>query len=117
MAVAERLFNRFTIAIDIIGHELTHAVTQFTANLVYQGQSGALNESMSDVFGSLVKQRNLGQTAAEADWIIGEGLFTSRVNGNGIRNMKPVSYTHLLKLVAVLTEASTTREGGEQPSP
>ena len=80
LAVAERLFNRFTIAIDIIGHELTHAVTQFTANLVYQGQSGALNESMSDVFGSLVKQRNLGQTAAEADWIIGEGLFTSRVN-------------------------------------
>ena len=88
LAVAERLFNRFTIAIDIIGHELTHAVTQFTANLVYQGQSGALNESMSDVFGSLVKQRNLGQTAAEADWIIGEGLFTSRVNGTGIRNMK-----------------------------
>ena len=88
LAVAERLFNRFTIAIDVIGHELTHAVTQFTANLVYQGQSGALNESMSDVFGSLVKQRTRGQTAAEADWIIGEGLFTSRVNGNGIRNMK-----------------------------
>ena len=37
---AERLFNRFTIAIDIIGHELTHAVTQFTANLVYQEQTG-----------------------------------------------------------------------------
>ena len=88
LPVAERLFNRFTIAIDVIGHELTHAVTQFTANLVYQGQSGALNESMSDVFGSLVKQRTRGQTAAEADWIIGEGLFTSRVNGNGIRNMK-----------------------------
>ncbi len=85
---ADRLFNRFTIAIDIIGHELTHAVTQFTANLVYQGQPGALNESMSDVFGSLVKQRTLGHTAADADWIIGEGLFTSRVNGAGIRNMK-----------------------------
>mgnify|MGYP003376264308 FL=1 len=84
----QRLFNRFTIAIDIIGHELTHAVTQFTANLIYQGQSGALNESMSDVFGSLVKQRKLGQTAAEGDWIIGEGLFTARVNGTGIRNMK-----------------------------
>jgi len=85
---ADRLFNRFTIAIDVIGHELTHAVTQFTANLVYQGQPGALNESMSDVFGSLVKQRTLGHTAADADWIIGEGLFTSRVNGAGIRNMK-----------------------------
>lgn len=88
LPVDQRLFNRFTIAIDVIGHELTHAVTQFTANLTYQGQSGALNESMSDVFGSLVKQRVLGQTAAEADWIIGEGLFTSRVNGTGIRNMK-----------------------------
>ena len=88
LPVEQRLFNRFTIAIDIIGHELTHAVTQFTANLVYQGQSGAVNESMSDVFGSLVKQRGLGQTAADADWIIGEGLFTGNVNGTGIRNMK-----------------------------
>ena len=88
MPVDQRLFNRLTLAIDVTGHELTHAVTQFTANLIYQGQSGALNESMSDVFGSLVKQRNKGQTAAEADWIIGEGLFTPRVNGTGIRNMK-----------------------------
>lgn len=84
----QRLFNRFTIALDIIGHELTHGVTQFTANLVYRGQPGAVNESMSDVFGSLVKQRALGQTAAEADWIIGEGLFTPNVNGVGIRSMK-----------------------------
>src|SRR5690606_25342549 len=85
---SQRLFNRFTIAADIIGHELAHGVTQHTANLIYQGQSGALNESMSDVFGSLVKQRLLGHTAAEADWLIGEGLFTSNVNGTGIRSMK-----------------------------
>lgn len=85
---SQRLFNRFTIAVDIIGHELTHGVTQHTANLIYQGQSGALNESMSDVFGSLVKQRLLGHTAAKADWIIGEGLFTSNVRGVGIRSMK-----------------------------
>lgn len=84
----DRLFNRFTIAIDIIGHELTHGVTQFEANLVYRNQPGALNESMSDVFGSLVKQRVLNQTARQADWIIGEGLFTSNVNGVGIRSMK-----------------------------
>lgn len=85
---AQRLFNRFTIALDVIGHELTHGVTQFTANLIYANQSGALNESISDIFGSLVKQRKLGQTAAAADWIIGEGLFTSNVNGVGIRSMK-----------------------------
>ena len=83
----DRLFNRFTIAIDIIGHELTHGVTEFEARLVYRDQSGALNESLSDVFGSLVKQRSLGHTAQQADWIIGAGLFTSNVNGQGIRSM------------------------------
>ena len=51
--------NRFTIAIDVIGHELTHGVTQFEAKLVYSQQPGALNKSMSDVFGSLVKQYSL----------------------------------------------------------
>jgi len=85
---AQRLFNRFTIALDIIGHELTHGVTSYEANLAYWDQSGALNESMSDVFGSLVKQYQRQQSAADADWIIGEGLFTANVNGTGIRNMK-----------------------------
>ncbi len=88
LPAAQRLFNRFTIAIDIIGHELTHGVTEYEAKLAYYGQSGALNESMSDVFGSLVKQYQRNQTAAEADWIIGEGLFTSNINGVGIRSMK-----------------------------
>jgi Zn-dependent metalloprotease len=83
-----RIFNRFTIALDVIGHELTHGVTQYEANLVYQRQSGAVNESMSDVFGSLVKQQRLKQGARSADWIIGEGLFTGNVNGIGLRSMK-----------------------------
>jgi Thermolysin metallopeptidase, alpha-helical domain/Thermolysin metallopeptidase, catalytic domain len=82
------IFNRFTIAIDIMGHELTHGVTQSTAGLVYQDQSGALNESMSDVFGSLVKQRSLGQAAAQADWLIGAGLLAAGVNGVALRSMK-----------------------------
>lgn len=82
------LFERFTKVIDVIGHELTHGVTEYDAGLAYYYQPGALNESMSDVFGSLVKQRTLGQTANEADWLIGEGLFTSRVNGKALRSMK-----------------------------
>jgi Zn-dependent metalloprotease len=82
------LFQRFTKSIDVIGHELTHGVTQYEAGLQYFGQSGALNESMSDVFGSLVKQRVKNQTADQADWIIGEGLFTPKVKGVGIRSMK-----------------------------
>jgi Zn-dependent metalloprotease len=84
----QRLFNRFTAALDVIAHELTHGVTQYEANLSYISQAGALNESISDVFGSLVKQYQRGQTADDADWIIGEGLFTSNVNGIGIRSMK-----------------------------
>jgi len=64
-----------TSAVDVIGHELTHGVTQFTAALEYRSQSGALNESMSDIFGSMIKQRALGQTAATADWLIGTGLL------------------------------------------
>jgi len=88
LPVDERLFNRFTSAIDVIGHELTHGVTQFEARLQYFQQPGALNESMSDVFGSLVKQYQLRQTAGAADWIIGAGLLTANVNGVGIRSMK-----------------------------
>ena len=82
------IFNSFTDCLDVIGHELTHGVTQFSANLIYVGQSGALNESISDVFGSLVKQRELGQTADQADWLIGAGLFTSAVRGVALRSMK-----------------------------
>ena len=83
-----QLFNRFTIALDVIGHELTHGVTEKEAGLAYYGQSGALNESISDVFGSLVKQHLLGQSAADADWLIGAGLLTEAVQGAALRSMK-----------------------------
>ena len=82
------LFNRFTIAVDVIGHELTHGVTEYEAGLEYQDQSGALNESFSDVFGSLVKQYKRRQTAKEADWLIGKGLFAPGVRGKALRSMK-----------------------------
>lgn len=73
-------------ALDVIGHELTHGVTQFTAGLEYRSQPGALNESFSDVFGSLVKQYSLGQTAEAADWLIGEGTILPQL-GRALRSM------------------------------
>jgi Zn-dependent metalloprotease len=82
------IFDRFTKCIDVIGHELTHGVTQYEANLAYSSQTGALNESMSDVFGSLVKQRALKQTAAKADWLIGAGLLMPNIRGKALRSMK-----------------------------
>ena len=82
------LFNRFTISLDVIGHELTHGVTQFEANLLYQDQPGALNEHFSDVMGSLVKQYVFKQTADKADWLIGAELLTKNVKGKALRSMK-----------------------------
>ncbi len=83
-----KIFNRFTKAIDVIGHELTHGVTQYTAQLEYQDQSGALNEHISDVFGSIVKQYSLKQNVKQADWLIGQGLFTDKIHGVALRSMK-----------------------------
>ncbi|MGR9086316.1 MAG: M4 family metallopeptidase [Gammaproteobacteria bacterium] len=83
-----RLFNRFTISVDVIGHELTHGVVQFEAGLIYRNESGALNESFADVFGSLVKQRTLNQTVDQADWLIGAGLLAPGVSGEGLRSLK-----------------------------
>ena len=82
------VFERFTRSLDVIGHELAHGVTEHTAGLLYQGQSGALNESISDVFGVLVKQKALGQSAAQADWLVGADLLNPSVHGRALRDMR-----------------------------
>ena len=81
------IFDRFTKPVDVLGHELTHAVTEHSAGLRYQDQSGALNESVSDVFGTCLKQWLLGQGVDEADWLIGAGLFMPGVAARGLRDM------------------------------
>jgi len=68
----------FALALDVVAHELTHAVTDSTADLIYDGQSGALNESYSDVFGAMVDT---------GDWLLGEDVFTPGVPGDAIRSM------------------------------
>jgi Zn-dependent metalloprotease len=82
------MFGSFTKSLDVIGHELTHGVTDRTAALPYHQQSGALNESMSDVFGSMIKQYSLKQTAEEADWLIGAELLLPGLHAKGLRSMK-----------------------------
>ena len=95
------LFTGFTSALEVIGHELTHGVTEKTINLLYQDQSGALNESISDVFGSLVKQYKLRQTADQANWLIGDGICGPGIHGTALRSMKA---------------PGTAYEGDDQPS-
>src|SRR5437588_9073473 len=82
------IFIGFTGATDVIGHELTHGVTGSEANLIYHGQPGALNESISDVFGSMVKQYKLNQKSDEADWLIGAGILAKGIQGKALRSMK-----------------------------
>jgi Zn-dependent metalloprotease len=82
-----RIFNRFTASLEVIGHELTHGVTQFATALGYSGQTGALNEHLSDAFGIMVKQYKLDQTAGQSDWLIGAQLFGPAVHGKGVRSM------------------------------
>jgi Zn-dependent metalloprotease len=98
--------GKFTGLVDVIGHELTHGVTQYTANLEYEGQSGALNESVSDVFGSMVKQYSLKQTADQADWLIGKGIWSSKINGVALRSM-----------AAPGTAYDDPKVGGKDPQP
>ena len=78
-----KYFRSFTTALDVIAHELTHGVTQFSAGFAFSGQGGALAEHYSDVFGLMVKHYDAGESS---EWILGRGLFTDRVNGDGIRS-------------------------------
>jgi len=100
------IFGSFTKDIDVIGHELTHGVTQYSSGLIYQGQSGALNESISDVFGSMVKQFHLKQQSVDADWLIGAGLFAPGISGIALRSMS-----------APGTAYNDPKIGGKDPQP
>lgn len=75
------------ILLDICGHEMTHGVTEAESHLEYYGQAGALNESLSDVFGELIQQRANHTLAKEADWIVGNGVFNPKIHGRGVRDM------------------------------
>ena len=86
-----RVFQRFTRSLDVVGHELTHGVQAFTSNLNYTGQSGALNEHFSDVFGVLIRHWKNCRTAADASWLIGAEILVpveEPAIRRGIRDME-----------------------------
>jgi bacillolysin len=98
-------FHNFGAGIDVVSHELSHGVTQFSSDLVYQFESGALNESFSDMMGAAVRfmWQPLGSGPARADWLVGEDVG----NGTPLRSFSdphslgaPDHYS--LKLVTVL---------------
>ncbi|SEM81361.1 M4 family metallopeptidase [Lihuaxuella thermophila] len=78
------VFRPLSGALDVVGHELTHAITEKTANLEYHNESGALNESISDIFGAMVDS---------GDWLLGEDVYTPKQSGDAFRSMSnPTQY-------------------------
>jgi Zn-dependent metalloprotease len=84
------IFTNFGNSLDVTGHELTHGVVQYTAGLIYNGQSGALNEHMADVFGVAIRQQVEGQSSdpLNANWLVGDSIMGPTLQGQAIRNMK-----------------------------
>ena len=79
-------FTSFTTP-DIIGHEFGHGIAQFNSGMNYYGETGAVNEHLADVAGTLVKQYLLGQTVDQADWLIGAGVLGPGIKGQGLRSL------------------------------
>ena len=77
-------FTSLSGALDVVGHEMTHGVNSNSANLVYENQSGALSESISDTFGTLIE---FAYQPAKFDWLVGEDIYTPAKAGDGLRNM------------------------------
>lgn len=84
-----KTFIPLSAGLDVIGHELTHAVTEHTANLVYKNESGALNESLSDIMGVMVEKKS---------WDLGADIYTPDKPGDALRSLKdPASIPNPLK--------------------
>ncbi len=75
------------VTLDVAGHEMTHGVTEFTANLTYASESGALNEGFSDVFGAMVERYARGGVTNSDTWKIGEQCYTPGTAGDALRYM------------------------------
>ncbi|MEU2389478.1 M4 family metallopeptidase [Streptomyces sp. NPDC007369] len=83
-----RRFRNLAGSLTVAVHELGHGVTEHTSKFEYHNQSGALNESMSDVMAAMVTQWTLKQPAEEADWLIGAEVFTPQIDADALRSMK-----------------------------
>ena len=85
------VFVDFTLGNDVIAHELTHGVTQHTLGLLYANEPGGLNESVSDVFGSMFRQWKAGQDVNAADWLIGGDILGPAAKARGFTCLRDLA--------------------------
>jgi Zn-dependent metalloprotease len=83
-----KLFIDFTNGNDVIGHELTHGVTQYTLQLGYTDDAGGLNESISDCFGSMFRQWEAKEDVDKADWLIGSDIMGPGAKARGFKSLR-----------------------------
>ncbi|WP_199426865.1 S8 family serine peptidase, partial [Thermaerobacillus caldiproteolyticus] len=79
-----QMFLPLSGGLDVVAHELTHGITEQTAGLIYEGEPGAINEAISDIFGTLVEFYN----NKNPDWLIGEDIYTPGKNGDALRSLE-----------------------------
>jgi Zn-dependent metalloprotease len=94
-----KIFTDFTLGNDVVAHELTHGVTQYTLQLKYAGDAGGLNESLSDCFGTMFRQWQAKQNVTQADWLIGHDIMGPVATSKGytcLRNMANPADVHAL---------------------
>jgi len=87
-----KIFIDFTNGNDVIGHELTHGVTQHSLQLAYQDDAGGLNESNSDCFGSMFRQWQKGETVDKADWLIGSDIIGPTAKARGLTCLRHMAH-------------------------
>ena len=80
-----KLFTRFTKSLDVVGHELSHGVITYSADLIYQNESGALNEHYADVMGMLTRQWFTKTDAVSADWLVGKDIMGPAATARSLR--------------------------------
>ena len=87
--------------LDLVGHEMTHGLISYTADLEYHNESGALNESIADVFGVLISTYTKYNVATggswtfnAADWVVGDDIYTPNISGDAVRSLSnPTLYS------------------------
>jgi Zn-dependent metalloprotease len=79
-------FGELVRALDVTAHELTHGVVEYSAGLVYENESGALNESSADILGATCEAFKAGMVSGNT-WLIGEDIYTPGTAGDALRYM------------------------------
>lgn len=110
-----QVFVDFTLGNDVIGHELTHGVTQYTLGLVYANEPGGLNESISDVFGSMFRQWQANQDVKKADWLIGHDILGPIAKGKGFTCLRDMANPDASHCLAPQVKHFSQYHGGMDP--